>query len=202
MAWEVQYEANELPGDATPAWDEWDSVGSPTVEISPAGYLHIDAPGAAYVAYSQEDANLDESVGITVEANIKAVAVAGWGSLYISVSGKTYWFEVYFYADKVILDGDYIAEAAQEYEIDLTDDYHAIRITIVGSTINVYVDGVLRLTGTANYEDAYGVITFGGYTAGNAEYYFDYVYYRVDGAYAPGEGETVSSVYGDEGFVG
>lgn len=196
MVWTVQYEANELPENATPAWTtnySPDPLEVSTVEISPAGILHVVGEGVAGegITWSQEPAFVD-AVGVTLEFRMQMVT----GDLMASASGEHY---ITFYTDntpdvvfKLYTDG--IVDPDGSYAFDTTDDYHTYRITCKDHVVKLYVDGVLRreFTKVAGAEGAYLEFTITN-GSNDSEQNWDYIYYSTDGAFAPEVAETGSN---------
>ena len=181
--WATQYEANELPTAATPAWVKTGSAT--TEEISPAGFLHLVSKATDEITYFIEDVSLDNSVGVTLEARVKMVSGYTFadGSDAMSLVGRDGvrgWFlDIY---------SDTIDTGFGQYSMDTTDDFHTYRVTVIGTTQKVYVDGVLVITATLVGGGSGDTKIFfkGGYFSGAViESSWDYVYYRADGAFAP-----------------
>ncbi len=189
--WTVRYEANELPDVATPAWTKGGDAD--TIEISPAGFLHVNSGteenGLRYDILTP----MSDAIGATIEARLKIVA--GQTRDYppdmdnsfceIALRMDNGYVDLEIYSDGIVL---YVG--GQYYDMDTTDDYHVYRVTSKNGTINVYVDGILRITST----NAYGVVGFEGpfliaEATGihNMDNSWDYVYYSVDGAFEPTE---------------
>jgi len=187
MAWTVQYEANELPDAATPAWTKSGTFGATTEEISPAGYLRTVTENGKIVSYYIADSNFSVATGWTMEARLKIISgythdpfVDATG-LTVRATDDTDSIYADIYTDGIDVNGTF-------YAFDTTDDYHTYRMTRKDTVINFYIDGVLAETvtnavsGTATgqiwYEPSY-------YAGGVVEVSTDYVYYRTDGAYPP-----------------
>jgi len=187
--WTTQYEANELPDAATPAWTKSPSFDATTEEISPAGYLHLVSNTDGDTAYKKTDSNLSNAIGTTVEAKIQAISVptraAGLDAIGVYIYDGTRSVVMYIYSDAVELyDGGSIAY----YEMDTTDDYHTYHMTLKGTAAKVYVDGVLRVSGETPATTAVKQIMFAGgdWWGAAVESSWDYLYYRTDGAFPPG----------------
>jgi hypothetical protein len=192
--WTVQYDANELPDVATPAWTadfSPDPLVASTVEISPAGTLRVLGVNKEQIAWTQEVAI--ESSGFTLEAKIKLTEGAtyaestGSPAAYIDIGGPDGDWYVEIYEDKVGLYGDESLTA----DCAIGNDYHIYRFTSVGTTGKLYVDGVLVLEGVGT---AGGATPFISYYAMVGDSYIpetptdvstDYLYYSTTGAYAP-----------------
>lgn len=201
MAWTVQYEANELPDAATPAWTKNAGNGE-TEEVSPAGYFHALGLGDyTTLSYLISDSNLSDSTGFTFEARVRVLAgntcdmEGAWTNNYAAAdfsldSGDEY---IGIYTDAVI----FISGSGQKYSMDTTDDYHTYRVTIKDGVSKLYVDGTLRMTATPDtatnpspsldFQPQYG-----GSSGIAVETSWDYVYYDTTGAYAPESGSNDS----------
>ncbi len=189
--WSVRYRADELPEAATPAWTPSyvpDPLVASTVEISPAGILHIVGAVAEYVYWSIGPDFVD-ATGVTLETSVQIVV----GDLLASVSGKTivdfaddggHW-SIEFYTDGIRVP-DFI-EGPATYAFDTTDGQHVYRMTKKNSIAKVYVDGVLRLQGTITVYPYTPNIEWQASDESSAEQNWDYLYYDTTGAYAPGE---------------
>jgi len=172
--WNVRYEANELP--------VWTKSGSFTTEkISPAGYLHLVSGES--VGYYNIEPGFDASVGLTIETRLKIISEDSVG-LQIVVDDNTHFWRLKLSESYIQLEG-VSEEEGITYHIDTTDDYHIYRITKLNEVIKVYVDDILRLTCTANAEGGEPSLIFGNTDSEIQESYWDYLYYRTDGAFAP-----------------
>ena len=189
--WNVQYEANELPEEATPAWEtnySPDPLEESTVEISPAGILHIigvetDPGSTEAIAWSIEP-DFDDAVGATLEFRMQMVT----GDLMVSASGEHY---LAFYTDnstEALIDfyTDGIELNGEPYAFDTTDGLHTYRLTVKDHEAKLYVDGVLRIEHTLGEEVGWGFIELcivNG--SSDSEQNWDYIYWDETGAYAP-----------------
>jgi len=164
----TKYKANELPTAATPVWTK---SGATTTEEIVAGVFHV--AGAAPV-YNQDPSNTGDC---TLELRMKVVS--GEGSFDIANDDDYYYVECGTANVKLI--GNTTNDS---YVMDTTDDFHVYRLLIESHVGKLYIDGILRITlddGDGGW--AAGYVSF--YLSGG-EGYFDYVYYRTDGAFAPG----------------
>ncbi len=199
-AWGVQYEANELPTAATPAWNEAND-GTFARSVSD-GILHITST-SGYVYWYLYGLNIPLATGFTCEARIKVVTATGGYSvipfdIYEEIGGGAGGGWVELKTDRVKLDTQ--GGESGEYLMDTTDDYHVYRLTYINNVLTLYVDGIQRiqLTDSATVGTFIDNIFWGNEGASTMDAYWDYVYYRTDGAYAPSPaiGDTLASVPG------
>ena len=189
--WTEKYEANEIPTDATPAWILGGDIT--TEEISPTGYLHTvttwpDSNPYYYLA----DANINDTIGVTLEGRLKVVsAVAELNqSFSLGLDGSANYVEMCIEEDNIYIPDWCVSEGLQTYVMDTTDDYHVYRLTLEGTALKIYVDGILRLQGTAILASAGKIFYFNSWGGmgegwGTTEGYWDYVYSNTDGAFLP-----------------
>lgn len=180
--WTGKYEANELPTEATPAWAGGGQIGA--AEISPAGYLHLETEAEQSKFYQLNVSDFDASIGLTAETRLKVISSNGT-DIQVRIDDLTNSIILKIHESGVQLT-QVTDEEEATYAMDTTDDYHIYRITKINQTVKVYVDGVLRLTGTANVEGEEGFVSFGAFGPSEGqESSWDYFYYRTDGAFAP-----------------
>jgi len=185
--WTTQYNANELPTAATPAWTKEGAFA--TEEISPAGILHIISDAVSgYGLYGRYSLNFSNSAGGTLEVKLKIVEADEEYDCYFLLRDGTKNHEVAITNTSVILSPNI---SPQTYSMNTTDDYHTYRLTGQGSTSKLYIDGILRLTHTNPGSSAVNGVEFGNVTPTGSELLWDYVYYRTDGAFKPGEGVSL-----------
>lgn len=147
----VQYEADAVPSSSDPAWTT-NTNGSPTEEISPAGFLHIlcDPSSEDYwTRITNDNAFNTHSNGFSVKARIKIIqgdtGTAGSGidlSISNNGSGSSYGTNINFRTDGVNLWDD--DSGGVNHAMDTTDDYHIYEAVINTSTgkVDYYIDGV------------------------------------------------------------
>ena len=173
--WTVQYEANELPEDATPAWTKTGTLD--TEEINPAGYLHL-VENTGYTGYTQ-DTSFDTDTGFTVEAKINIISDSGY-NIYILAfceNGQV-WMDIY---DTYVQLGGNSVDEIVDFD---TSGEHTYRMTIQGTTLKLYVDNKLLKTVIDTIAGlSLNYMYFGVYAT--TEVQIDYLYYRTDGAYPP-----------------
>jgi hypothetical protein len=177
--WDVRYSAVVLPQEANPAWD----IDAPfnTAEIVD-GKLHLISDD--YACYFRNSDNFKNNIGITIETRLKVINVDDL-CLTIDIGDSDRHCGLIFEEDKVrLIESGGISLL---YEIDTTNDYHVYRVTLKGNNIKLYIDGILRLEGILSdpYAGGGAIFFYAGYDGLNSESYWDYIYYRVDGAFAP-----------------
>ena len=191
-SWSVQYEANELPDAATPAWTKTitGDGGLTTEEISPAGFLHQITAVNARTFYTLND-SLDNSTGSTMEARMKTIVGTSiddpsTSPSLIMIDDDTRGSGLIIYSDAIDLNGGINGIV---YEMDTTDDYHTYRLTLEGNIPKAYVDGGLVITGgvlqTFNGGSQYIYFEGGGYSSNVCEFSWDSVCYLTEGAFKP-----------------
>ena len=183
LGWDVLYNANELPTAATPVWTKGDFTAD-IEEISPAGFLHLVSNDNGEATYLRTESGIDNAVGTTIELRVKMISGYTFAD-QIDVMGlelrdgvRSVWLDIF---------SDAIATKGETYEMDTTDDYHVYHMTRLGTTLKVYVDGVLRITDNTSWVGAQKHVLFtGGYWyGGSVESSWDYVYYSTGGAFVP-----------------
>ena len=187
LGWDILYTAAALPQNSTPAWTS-NVIGSPTAEISPAGILHlVNTALGAEVNYDITDSNLDNAVGSTLQIRTQVIDAASQFTFDLVLTDGTRAWEVSILNDRVRLLDDQISEVDQDYLMDTTDDYHIYHMTMIGTAIKVYADGVLRLQGTSDVSEISKNINIGSLVDGTiaSEYNIDYIYYSTGGAFIP-----------------
>lgn len=187
VVWTTQYEANELPQNASPVWTFTESITN-TIEISPAGFLHVTSVDEGYPEYSMTPSVAFD--GFTFETRMKVIngqvndyqGANTNGASYIFASDKNAKGELYIYSDAVVVVGNTIDTVS----LDTTDAYHTYRLTVNDTELKLYIDGVLEssivptdytVTAVEFSPEIFGVPSI--------ETSWDYVYYRTDGAFAP-----------------
>lgn len=94
-------------------------------------------------------ANVDNEDGYEIEFSIKAVNEYFAGICQdIYVEDGSYEWGIYWDTDHIYLPSTFITDSTQSYGIDLTDDFHVIKIVVVGTSIKIYVDGTERISET------------------------------------------------------
>lgn len=197
MTWTVQYEANELPPAATPAWTAShvpDPLVSSVVEISPAGILHIVGDGGEAISWftavdaKSPFANVDTG---TVEFKAQMISgdliasESGAQSIYFSMKQTNILLEIY--PDGIGIYDNIALAYVTKYLTDTTDAYHTYRFTIDTGEIKLYKDSVLVYTGelTLGTPPDSGGLYFQPNYNNATEQKWDHIYYDTTGAYDP-----------------
>ncbi|MBI5100828.1 MAG: hypothetical protein HZB33_03165, partial [Nitrospirae bacterium] len=214
--WTEEYLADDLPQAANPAWIKTiadnvylgDEVTYSLVENSASSVFHTNviqnivsgaecgtchnpagtdlSPSANHwpVSYVIQDNLLSNSKGTTVEARVwkSNAAVARLG---ISISDGDYSEILWIGSSGIRLSA---AGSNVSYGMTPEDGYHTYRMTLQGTTVLVYVDGVLQLTGASPISSInpygttgkyikFGVYTGHGTTSPGTDGDWDYVKY-------------------------
>jgi len=184
-AWSGQYEAEELPTDATPPWTE--PEGNGVTAWVDSGILHIDdaiADWGAKVKWARSW-GASPSVGTTLLARVKCNSVQEdpyLGNLFVDDGVLREHF-------KIMTDRIEVGETTGTHYLDGTQ-WHVYRVTTRNDQFKVYVDETPTpvLAGTMTATSDQNRVMFGsGSSFAVQSIEFDYVYYTVFGDYAPGE---------------
>ena len=190
-----EYNANALPDASTPVWTKSGVGGSESVSN---GILTTDGTLTSDLKYIITDGALSNSIGSTIEGRIKIVTgynsstpVAEQVALEVFDGTKG---AILVVGDGGIYTVNSISQIGESYGfipvVSTTDDYHTYRMTLKGTVVKVYMDGVLRITDTAHDLKDTGDIVFGDIgtaNPGDHEEKWDYVKYWRTGAFAPGD---------------
>lgn len=156
------------------------------------GYYHIANPG------------LISAMGYTIEAKIKVIDTEGASmqSACIRLYESTVQLN-YLFLNKTSVK---ITGTAISYNMDTTDVFHVYRIVVLGTVIQLYVDGDLKITDTcATTATAVSDILFGDLSATNgvnANTQWDYVKYYTGGAFAPEDSLSIDLSGGPNNYTG
>ncbi|PIY96085.1 MAG: hypothetical protein COY66_05010 [Candidatus Kerfeldbacteria bacterium CG_4_10_14_0_8_um_filter_42_10] len=190
-AWELQYEANELPVAATPAWTENFNTGIATFEII-SGKLHIaheyDVSGYDSAEYQIENFITPQEVSAVFEIKKKFISQSINASSYIEFDYRDRYTVLSFnvtFGIVALIGNDSIGDEL-DISCNLTDDYHAYKVIIdIGNnTAHLYIDGVWKgQINIRDYDEGYynGGSTYFGLEVPNVsgceiEEYTDYIY--------------------------
>lgn len=200
MAWTKETNMNVLPtddgwtyngkagGDKNPVWtketnmgilpsaDGWTYNGTApeaTYCAVAGGILTVDGGGVS-TSYYTKTPTLNNTTGYTIELRYK----------HYTDRQTLYWWDG-TQRNQLSFRTNYIADRNNtQYAMDTTDGFHVYRITMKGTAIKVYVDGILRINSTYNEATATQSIRFGcENSAGKGEY--DYIWYSDDGEFIP-----------------
>ena len=186
--WSCQYEADELPTDATPPWTE--PEGNGVTAWVDSGVLHVNdtvADWGAKVKWARSW-GASPSVGTTLLARVKCNSVQDdpyLGNLFVDDGVLQEHF-------KIMTDRIEVGETAGTHYLDGTQ-WHIYRVTTRNDQFTVYVDEdpTPVMTGTMTAASDQNQVRFGSGASFAVQYIeFDYVYYTVSGAFAPGEGPS------------
>jgi hypothetical protein len=171
--WSLNYTADALPEDSTPAWTH---LGGAYGSVA-AGILTIDTTGgASYFCYYRMSGltEMINSRGFTIEAKMKVITSANPDvRLILRFTDDARVASLAFSQTQIALLGP-----IDSYNMDTTDAFHVYRITVIGSTIKVYVDNILRMSGTIPTATSAQRIEFGDAIAPgsmNSKSEWDYV---------------------------
>ena len=130
-----------------------------------------DSGDYMYYAYAW---NADPNGETVVEAVVKVGD--GWNNIIVE-NGVAH--------ERIMLYPDYIGTYTSKlrYDMDLTDDFHTVRVVLKGQDILVYVDGELRLDATGKYTNpgnGRNALRFGAANSGSlGEAYWKEVKFRT-----------------------
>lgn len=196
QSWTVAYNATVLPASASPAWTKKTTGTANEVIIGGDTLIRSDTGGSGnYLQYCRDTIGLSNTTGTTVEARVKIITSSVIGNTTgsgIAISDGTRRGNVHIHSDGIeVFDSDGTTQRGT-YSMTTTDAFHTYRVTLVGTTMKVYVDGTLRVTATLSGSSATNRIIFG--TMNNhltSEDHWKFVWYSSAGAYAPAGDITV-----------
>lgn len=179
IVWDAVYDCNVEPPAATPPWtltytDYCTALGT-VIEIDT-----VTPGGAARCVYKRTGLALTNATGWVIEARMKVVESA------VADLRLFLWFRDGVYEDGLCFSGTGIKLYwdGGTHAMDTTDDYHTYRITGKGSVVKVYVDGVLRITGTLATGAVVKEVWFGDLASGagaNSNSLWDFIKWYVGG---------------------
>lgn len=132
--------------------------------------------------YYRQIPNVDFNAGITVEVKAKIIATENSYAFTINMYDGTQdeYAEFRIYDNKIRIAGiDYVTT---------TTNWHTYRITISGTTVKVYVNGILRITGTVGSATVSDTLSFGDVSnvnGNNINIQIDYLNYKLGEAITP-----------------
>ncbi|MBA7574841.1 hypothetical protein ES708_16656 [subsurface metagenome] len=185
VVWDETYDCTVEPDAAVPAWT---LLGNDFCTAA-AGIITIDTvtPGGnSLCAYRLDIAGFDNAVGWMVEFKMKVNSAQGigeglWFWINDGTSGKLF----YLSETRIQVDG-----VGGGFDMDTTDDFHVYRITGKGGVVSVFVDGILRITGTLSAVVAQKRISFGDFDVANgwnSDTEWEYIRWYLSGDTAPDE---------------
>lgn len=184
------YEATALPEDSDPAWTSGhspDPLVTSTVEISPAGFLHILSTNTDESAYWIIRPNAVDSIGLMLTFRMKVISGTTLGNALNSYIGAG--TDLTTCAISFATDG--IETNLGNYAFDTTNDYHVYRMTIRDGFVEIYVDDVLVLDGEPGATSELNAIEFNPMGNVALEQYWDYICVDTAGVF-PSTSPSVS----------
>ncbi len=183
-SWTFQYEANLLPHNEVAASSFTRTTsGTINTEAIVDGKLQIGCASTSNLYYRRNVPTLNNATGWTVEMKAKMVSYTPPPSnAFLEISDGSYLESLYIYDDRVEFAID-----NSNYYMDTTDDFHKYRVTGKGTALKVYIDGILRITGSLGSASGDQTVTFGDFTIQGdiSLHHWDYVYYSTTGAHVP-----------------
>jgi hypothetical protein len=187
--WNFDYDGSVLP--STPDWSIYSYYGSESIITEGADtFLRVTSGDGAYQYYTAVNWNADLSTGVTVEVRARVAPGLDYNthtSLMIAGGSSGYAY-VYMYGNaqninverKIVLGG----ATAAEVKVN-TAKFNTYRMTIQGTTANLYVDGIFAASVAIN-PSAVNTMYFGDGSAGASTFAdFDYVRGYTGGAVVP-----------------
>ena len=153
--WKVNYTADELPQDDTPAWTE-ELLDSPSRSVS-GGVLTVDNTGATKgVWWHLHDADLDAGAGVVLEARVRVRAgtSAPNQGLSLVICDGAHRFVAW------LRKGGGNIQGQAGFAADLSR-WRRLRFEVWSDCCRLYVDGALRQIGTYIAATADQYIAFG-----------------------------------------
>ena len=190
--WAVEYHADALPSVSAPVWTVLDDGGSESwAHIEPGGVLHVlDGStdwGSKIRWYRNWAVSNAAGATVLVRARCDSVGVNAY-TTNVTLSDGGRYINFVILPDRVASKADATLVLDREHLLDGTA-YHTYRFTLRGSTYACYTDESPNpvFTGTA-YTTANRQILFGANgSQATQSIYFDYLFYRTDGAFAPAD---------------
>lgn len=176
--WEVEYFANKLPQESSPAWDLNGTAELAKIENHS---LHIKDDTKFACCHFSRPMEFNKTVGCTFEARLKVISAES--CLIAEISDEINKVDLYFNPGSITCEG-------LSYRLNTTNDFHVYRLTAKGFDFFVYVDGKLAINGKNKITQSRWQprIVFGsGSSKELSDSYWQYVKYTTGGAFAPGE---------------
>jgi hypothetical protein len=183
--WDVKYEADVKPEDATPAWV---AAGAGTVTISNSVLNVITATGVAQT-YTIDDGNVVASNITRFEAKVKVNSNAGTPnqpSQALVIQDGVVGMQVYLETDKISY-LDNVGSVQTIFTGDLQTDFRIVRLELNNvNGLDVFVDNVFE--GNVAYAGLQASgnnrMRFGDFSSSTeqftADVEYDYLYYNLD----------------------
>lgn len=187
IAWTKEYDGAAEP-DSGGNYD-WVLAGT-DFATSDGNILTINTigQGTGYCNYQRTpDVNFDDGITMEVRAKLGTVVNGDTNRLTLNIYDGTQ--DEYFYC---IITPDNIDTNGGNYGLD-TSKWHTYRLTVKGTTLKVYVDGVLRITDTIINFACTDLVTFGdtsGAAGLNLNVEIDYLNYKIGEAIIPVQGAS------------
>ncbi len=201
--WAYQYECDVLPAEA--GWVK--SEGRTGYESIQDGYLRIHDTGTQWgdkIKYTRQ-IKVDSSVGFTVVARMRCLAGGHAMAGNLGVADDRACESLYLLHEPGHT-GVGLERSGKFVPLDV-EQWHTYRLAVRGENIDLYVDengqpviaGTGLFTESGNFRNA--VMIGSGASQHTQDVWYDFVYLRTDGAWAPGDwfrAEWVSKPWGNE----
>lgn len=149
---DVVYTGDILPTAETPSWKIYGTIG--TEEIV-SGAVHGVVASASQGRYAKDitwnPPDFNNRVGTRIDFRAKVSGCVGgvYDDFCVYFIDGAYYVKLNLTDIEVGIKSGYLVEGDQSYAIDATS-WHNYSFRIQGKKVTVYVDGVLRIVGTAN----------------------------------------------------
>ncbi|RLG14117.1 MAG: hypothetical protein DRN71_03610, partial [Candidatus Nanohalarchaeota archaeon] len=177
----VKYNANELPGDASPPWSK---RGSEPATMSEGILTIVDTKTDEYRDYYHLPWGMNRSVGATILTRIKVNSASGSCPTGFYLVDAVNWAIICFTTDTVGL----MDSTALWYNVN-NSEFQSYRITYQNGNVNIYLNENPTPILSDSIERTYGAnaIQFGSsaYTSDTSESEWDYIHYDFTGAHDP-----------------
>lgn len=151
--WSVNYAADVKPPAASPSWVQVGSDYAMLETSGPYDVLKVDTVAPSSTCYYVHNVggkswydSVNNATGWTIEARLKVMTSStADGRCEIYIKDGTRFTEVMFSTTQVKVTG---ATEDKTFDMNTYQSFHVYRITGQGATVNVYIDGILRITNT------------------------------------------------------
>ena len=192
----VDYQANALPQDSTPAWER--GPGTPEIEAIENGTLHLGKDFVGDSAIYKINTSFQSTKPYEIETRVKIAVMdypMPYGAIALNVQDEKYSWDLMFTPNSVEL--GHSATFDVSYPMDTTDGFHTYKIITDNGFVSLFVDGAEKMKANLTWTDkSYYAgneapqnpeISFGSSTGGSgppkgvffAESYWDYVKART-----------------------